>query len=130
VVVLEGGVIKLRVPMETETLIKAMMVGHAIGEMPPDVRVMPVEPMVRSMAAAEREFTAGEGWRRTQHHDQERHEQQQAMFRHNSSPLPMFVPALQRDARVDSRLFQRAAPDAASLDCLGERALSHRALLY
>jgi hypothetical protein len=62
-VVLEGGVKKLRLPMEAEVLTKALMVGHAKGEMPPDMRVMPMESIVKSMAAAEREFTTGEGWR-------------------------------------------------------------------
>jgi hypothetical protein len=57
-VVLEGGVKKLRVPMEAEMLTKALMVGHAKGEMPPDMRVMPIEPTVKSMATAEREFTS------------------------------------------------------------------------
>jgi hypothetical protein len=69
VVVFEGGVEKPRPVMEAESPIQAMMVGHAKGEMPPDMRVMPMEPMVQSMAAAEaaaeREFTSGEGWRRS-----------------------------------------------------------------
>jgi len=71
VVVLEGGVEKPRAAVEVETLTKAMIVGHAKGEMPPDMRVMPIEPTVKSMAAAEREFTSGEGWCRSQHHHQE-----------------------------------------------------------
>jgi len=53
VVVLKGGAERLRVPMETERLTKAMMVGHTKGEMPPDMRGMPMEPLVQSMAAAE-----------------------------------------------------------------------------
>jgi hypothetical protein len=65
VVVLEGGVEKLRMPMEAERLTKAMMAGHAQGEMPAKMRLMPLEPLVQSMAAAEREFTTGEGWRRS-----------------------------------------------------------------
>jgi hypothetical protein len=61
VVVLKGAVEKLRVPMEAERLTKAMMMGHAKGERPSDVRVLPMEPTVQSMAAAEREFTTGDG---------------------------------------------------------------------
>jgi hypothetical protein len=53
VVVLEGGVEKLRASMKAETLTKAMIVGHAKGEMPPDMRGRPMEPLVQSMAAAE-----------------------------------------------------------------------------
>ncbi len=72
--VLQGGVEKRRVPMEAEMVTKAMMVGHDKEEMTPEMRVMAMEPMVKSMAAAkgEREFTTGEGWRRSQHHHQER----------------------------------------------------------
>jgi hypothetical protein len=88
VVVLEGGVEKLRASMKAETLTKAMIVGHAKGEMPPDMRVLPMEPTVKPMAAAEREFTTREGWRRSQHHHQECDEQQPAMSRHDPSPLP------------------------------------------
>jgi hypothetical protein len=104
---------KLRVPMEAEMLTKAMIMGHAKGEMPPDMRVMPMEPLVPSMAAAARELTTGEGWRRRQHHHQECDEQPPAMSRHDPSPLPMLVPSWQRDARVDPRPLQQAAPDAA-----------------
>jgi hypothetical protein len=53
VVVLKGGVERLRVPMETERLTEAVMAGHAKGEMPPDMRGRPMEPLVQSMAAAE-----------------------------------------------------------------------------
>jgi hypothetical protein len=53
VVVLKGGAERLRVPIETEGLTKAKMVGHTKGEMPPDMRGMPMEPLVQSMAAAE-----------------------------------------------------------------------------
>lgn len=111
---LEGGVKKLRVPMEAEMLTKALMVGHAKGEMPPDMRVMPMEPIVKSMAAAEREFTTGEGWRRSQHHHQERDEQQPSMSCHNSSLLPMFVTSLRRDRLVDPRALQQPEFDAAA----------------
>jgi hypothetical protein len=99
---------KLRVPMEAEMLTKALMVGHAKGEMPPDMRVMPMDPIVKSMGAAEREFTTGEGWRRSQHHHQERDEQQPSMSCHNSSALPMFVTSLRRDRLVDPRALQQA----------------------
>jgi hypothetical protein len=101
VVVLEGGVERLRVPLEAEMPIKAMLVGHAKGEMPPDMRLLPLEPLVKSMAAAEagREFTTGESWRRRQHHHQEYAEHQPAMSRHDPSPLPMVVPALRCEAR-------------------------------
>jgi hypothetical protein len=86
VVVLEGGVEKLRVPLEAERPTKAVLVGHAKGEMSPEMRLMPVEPLVKSMAAAEREFTTGESWRRRQHHHQQHDKQQPAMSRHNPSP--------------------------------------------
>jgi hypothetical protein len=86
VVVLEGGVEKLWVPLEAERLAKAMPVGHAKGEMSPEVRLMPMEPLAKSMAAAEREFTTGESWRRRQHHHQQHDEQQPAMSRHDPSP--------------------------------------------
>jgi hypothetical protein len=62
------------------------MVGHAKGEMPPDVRVMPIKPTVKSMATAEREFPSGEGWRRSHEHHQECDEQQPAMSRHDPPP--------------------------------------------
>jgi hypothetical protein len=86
VVVLEGGVEKLRVPLEAERLAKAMLVGHAKGEMSPDMRLMPMEPLVQSMAASESEFTTGESWRRRQHHHQQHDEQQPVMSRHDPSP--------------------------------------------
>jgi hypothetical protein len=85
--VLEGGVEKPRMPLEAERLTKAMMVGHAKGEMPLEMRLMPLEPVVQSTAAAEREFTTGKGWRRGHHHHQECDEQQPVMFRHDPSPL-------------------------------------------
>jgi hypothetical protein len=93
VVVLKGGVEKLRVPMDAEMLTKAMLVGPTKGEMPPEMRAMPMEPMVQSMAAAGggRECATGEGWRRSQYYHQERDEQPPAMSRHDSSPLPMCV---------------------------------------
>jgi hypothetical protein len=53
VVVLKGDAERLRVLMETERLTKAMMVGQTKEEMPPDMRGMPMEPLVQSMAAAE-----------------------------------------------------------------------------
>jgi hypothetical protein len=83
---LEGGVEKLRAAMEVETRTKAMAVGDAKEKMPADMRVMPMEPMVKSMAAAEREFTTGDGWSRSQHHHQECNEQQPAMSCHDPSP--------------------------------------------
>jgi hypothetical protein len=61
----------------------AVMVGHAKGEMPPDMRVMPIEPTVKSVATAEREFTSGEGWRRSQDHHQACDEQQPAISHHD-----------------------------------------------
>jgi hypothetical protein len=96
VVVLKGGVEKLRLPLEAEMLTEAMMAGDAKGEMPLEMRVMPMEPVVKSMAAAEggREFTTGEGWRRSQHHHRERDGQQPAMSRHDPSPLLTCVPSL------------------------------------
>ena len=84
--VFEGGVEKLRAAMEVETWTKAMMVGHAKGELPPDMRVMLIEPTVKSVATAEREFASGEGWRRRQDHHQECDEQQPAMS-HPDPPL-------------------------------------------
>lgn len=48
-VVLGGGVEPLRVSMEAEMLTKAMLVGHAKGGMPPEMRVMPLEPLVKSI---------------------------------------------------------------------------------
>jgi hypothetical protein len=86
VVVLEGGVEKPRVAMEAETLTKAMAVGHAKEKMPAGMRVLPMEPLVKSMATAEREFTTGDGWRRRQHHHQEPNEQSPTMSRHDPSP--------------------------------------------
>jgi hypothetical protein len=83
VVVFEGRVEKLRAAMEVETWTKAMMVGHAKGEMPPDMRVMLIEPTVKSVATAEREFTSSEGWRRSQHHHQECDEHQPAISHHD-----------------------------------------------
>lgn len=67
---------KLRVPREADMVTKAMMMAQAKGEMSPHKRVMAMEPLVQAMAAAkgERELTAGEGWRRRQHHHQERDE--------------------------------------------------------
>jgi hypothetical protein len=90
VVVLEGGVEELRVPMEAEMWTEAMMVRHVKGEMPSDMRVMPMEPLVQSMAAAEGErgSTTGEGWRCSQDPDQERNEQKPPMSCHDLSPLP------------------------------------------
>jgi hypothetical protein len=85
--VLEGGVERLRMSLEAERLAKTMMVGHAKGEMPPDMRLMPREATVKSMATAEREFPSGEGWRRSQDHHQECDEQQPVMFRHDPFPL-------------------------------------------
>ena len=127
---LKGGVEKLRVPLEAEMLTKAMMAGNAKGEMPLEMRVMPMEPVVKSMAAAEGErgFTTGQGWRRSQRHHQERDEQQPAMSRHDPSPLPTFVPSLRCDARVAPRPPHQALLDAALHPLCGRRALSHRAL--
>jgi hypothetical protein len=85
--VLEGGVEKPRMPLEAERPTKAMMVRQAKGEMLAKMRLMPLEPLVQAMAAAEKEFTTGEGWRRSQHHHQECDEQQPVMFRHDPSPL-------------------------------------------
>jgi hypothetical protein len=85
--VLEGGVEKLRMSLEAERLTKTMMVGHAKGEMPPKMRLMPPELLVQAMPAAEREFPTGEGWRRSQDHHQECDEQQPVMFRHDPFPL-------------------------------------------
>jgi hypothetical protein len=100
--------------METELPIKALMVRHAKGEMPPDMRVMPVEPMGKSMAAAEgvKEFTTGEGWRRSQHDDQERDEPQPAISRHDPSPLPIFVSSSRCDACVDPGSLRQSEPVA------------------
>jgi hypothetical protein len=55
VVLLKGRVEKLRVPMEPKVPTKEMMVGHAKGEMSPDMRGMPMEPLGQSMAATEGE---------------------------------------------------------------------------
>jgi hypothetical protein len=71
VVVFKRGVEKPPAVMEVESRIKAMMVGHAKKEMPPDMRMMLMEPAVKSMAAAERELTSGECWRRSEHQHQE-----------------------------------------------------------
>ena len=127
---LKGGVEKLRVPLGAETLTKAMMAGNAKGEMPLEMRVMPMEPVVKSMAAAEGErgFTTGQGWRRSQRHHQERDEQQPAMSRHDPSPLPTLIPSLRRDARVAPRPPHQPHPMPPSIPCVGGRALSHRAL--
>ena len=69
---LKGGVEKLWAPLEAEMPTKAMMVGGAEGEMLPEMRVMPMEPVVKSMATAEgkRGFTTGQGWRYSRHHHQ------------------------------------------------------------
>jgi hypothetical protein len=76
VVVLKGGAERLRVPMETEMVTKAMMVRYDKEETTPEMRLMPMEPMVKATAAAksESEFTAGEGRRRHQEHHQARDE--------------------------------------------------------
>jgi hypothetical protein len=130
VVLLKGRVEKLRLPLEAEMPTKAMMAGDAEGEMPPEMRVMPMEPVVKSMAAAEGEgrFTTRQGWRRSQHHHQQGNGQQPAMSRHDPSPLPTFVPSLRCDARVAPHPPHQAMLDAALHPLCGRRALSHRAL--
>jgi hypothetical protein len=87
VVVLKGSAEKLRVPMEAEMVTKTMMVRHDKEEMSPEMQVMAMEPMVKSMAAAqaEKEFTTGEGWRRRQHHHQARDEKPPAIRRDRAS---------------------------------------------
>lgn len=102
VVVRERGVEKPRVPMETERVTKvtkAMMVRHDEEEMSPEMRamprVMPMESMVKSMAAVkgDREFTVGKARRRSQHRHQESGEQPSAICRHAPSPLAVHVTA-------------------------------------
>lgn len=96
VVVPKGGVEKFRVPLEAEMPTKAMVAGDAKGEMPPEMRVMPMEAVVKSMSAAEGKggFTTGQGWRYSRHRHQERDEQQPAMSRHNPSPRLTCAPSL------------------------------------
>jgi hypothetical protein len=111
VMVLKGGVERSPVPMETERLTEAVRAGDTDGEMPPDRRGVPMEPLVKSMAAAEApELTTGEGWRRSPHRHQQRDEHQPAMARHDPSPPPMSVPTWSRDARVGPCSVQHAAP--------------------
>jgi hypothetical protein len=56
--------------LEAEMPTEAMMAGDAEGEMPPEMGVMPMEPAVKSMAAAGGEggVITRQGWRRSQHH--------------------------------------------------------------
>jgi hypothetical protein len=128
-VVLKGGMEKLPMPIEAETVVKVTMVRDTKEEMSSETRVMAMkamgkpmetrvmsmkatgktmEPPVESKAASggKREFSTGEGWCPSQQRRQEHDEQRGAMSHHGSSPLPMVVGSLQPEARVDPSPLQ------------------------